>query len=149
MHRPSWAGERAQYSYSSPEDLAKTKKTFEVASRLRQRWSQEGASLSLQGYGTLGVCTDSTSVIERVVEGRGPTLFSPRPQPFAEPRHERRCRGRRLRGDRGSTSLRPGVPRELSRFEEHAQEEKSVIERIRTTQPIGDAALAAQLEAMR
>ena len=154
MHRPSWAGERAQYSYSSRENLAKTKKTFEVASRLRQRWSQEGAALPLQGYGTLGVCTDSTSVIERVVEGRGPTLF-----PLGRNRSPNPAMNGGVAGDVFEAIA--ALPRDVQEFRasspaSKSTQEKSVIERIRTTQPMGDAALAArypalaaQLEALR
>jgi hypothetical protein len=75
MHRPKWAGERAQYRYSSTTSPNRIKDTFTVASALRKRWTTEGQNMALLGYGTLGVCSDSTAVIERLVEGKSMTIF--------------------------------------------------------------------------
>lgn len=40
-----------------------------TAGKLRRKWAEEGAGLPASGYGTLGVCNDSTTVLEYTAEG--------------------------------------------------------------------------------
>jgi hypothetical protein len=79
-HYPrTWSGIRTQYRTSSQEDPEKVVKMFVTAAKLRKKWHQEGSGLPVEGYGQLGVCLDSTAVIEQVLEGTA-TLF-----PLAHP----------------------------------------------------------------
>lgn len=75
-----WSGGRAQYTYDSATDADKVVKVLSLAGDLRKKWQAEGRSLPNDGYGTLGVCTDSTAVLEQAMEGKV-TLF-----PLAHPK---------------------------------------------------------------
>lgn len=77
-----WSGGRAQYTYDSAKDAEKVVKILSLAGGLRKKWQAEGRSLPNDGYGTLGVCTDSTAVLEQAMEGKV-TLF-----PLAHPKVE-------------------------------------------------------------
>ncbi|MEZ4459886.1 MAG: hypothetical protein R3E66_09185 [bacterium] len=67
--RPVWSGGRDLYTYSSAAgDAAKIRDIFVLAGELRQRWEDEGRGLPMGGYGQLGVCNDSTAVLELGVE---------------------------------------------------------------------------------
>lgn len=128
MHRPRWAGERAEYTYSTKNHADKVKETFAVAAALRARWSDEGAGKPLEGYGVLGVCSDSTSVIERIVEGRGPSLF-----PLA-----RLTAPVDMTRDPLDVKLKDAIaalPRDVQEFEP-GQSDVRDIARIRTTMPM-------------
>lgn len=68
--RPVWSGGRDYYTYSSANGDAQTiKSLFETAGELRKRWEAEGRGLPMSGYGQLGVCNDSTAVLELAAEG--------------------------------------------------------------------------------
>jgi len=128
MHRPRWAGERAEYTYSTKSHPEKVKETFAVAAALRARWSDEGAGKPLEGYGVLGVCTDSTSVIERIVEGRGPSLF-PLARLAAPVDRTREPLDLKLK------DAIAALPRDVQEFEP-GESDGPAIARIRTTMPM-------------
>lgn len=67
-HRPSWSGERTILSRNSDQDLETVVQLFVTAGKLRKKWLAEGAGLPAQGYGKLGVCLDSTAVLEVATE---------------------------------------------------------------------------------
>ncbi len=68
-HRAPWTGERTLYEYDSATDRDEIIRMFVTAARLRKVWTERGAGLPALGYGTLGVCNDSTAVIEQDLEG--------------------------------------------------------------------------------
>ncbi len=77
--RAPWTGERVLYDYDSAQDADEVVKLFVTAARLRKVWTERGAGLPALGYGKLGVCNDSTAVIEQDLEGTV-TIF-----PLAQP----------------------------------------------------------------
>ncbi|MSP71881.1 MAG: hypothetical protein EXR76_06830 [Myxococcales bacterium] len=72
--RPTWTGGRTLYTYDSDADPDTVLTLMVTAARLRKRWAEEGRGLPAEGYGQLGVCNDSTAVMEYAVEGTV-TLF--------------------------------------------------------------------------
>ena len=128
MHRAMWAGERSVHSYSARTDRRKTKETFLVAGALRARWTDEGANKALQGYGVLGVCNDSTSVVELVIEGTGPTLF-----PLA--RLAAPAEAVRSPLDQKVRDAISALPRDVQDFAV-GKDDTSAIARIRSTMPM-------------
>jgi hypothetical protein len=72
--RAPWTGRRIFRTYQATTDLETVVKLLVTTGELRRRWSAEGASLPALGYGTLGVCNDSTAVMEWAVEGEA-TIF--------------------------------------------------------------------------
>lgn len=77
--RAPWTGERVLYAYDSAEDPGEIVQLFVTAARLRKVWTERGAGLPALGYGQLGVCNDSTAVLEQDLEGTV-TIF-----PLAQP----------------------------------------------------------------
>jgi len=67
--RPPWTERRTRYSYDSAVDPEGVVQLFELAGDLRARWSEAGRGLPAEGYGQLGVCNDSTAVLEWNLEG--------------------------------------------------------------------------------
>lgn len=69
--RPAWVGGAVQHVYDSDADadVEKVRAILSTASDLRQKWYFEGRDLPVEGYGQLGVCTDSTAILELVAEG--------------------------------------------------------------------------------
>lgn len=86
-HRAPWTGERVLYTYDSVERRDDIVKLFVTAARLRKVWTERGAGLPALGYGTLGVCNDSTAVLEQDLEGTV-TIF-PLAQPGVEQAEDR------------------------------------------------------------
>lgn len=82
--RPPWTGNRTLYTYSSDEDPEAVRDLLVHAGNLRKLWTEEAAERDLpaSGYGTLGVCNDSTAILEHLVEGTT-TIF-----PLAHPAFE-------------------------------------------------------------
>lgn len=66
--RPDWAGERTLYTYDSVDQADEIVQMMATAARLRKLWVERGQGLPVNGYGALGVCNDSTAVIEYSVE---------------------------------------------------------------------------------
>ena len=77
--RSPWTGLRTLYTYDSATDAAAVKDLLVTAGKLRKKWTDEAGGLPAAGYGTLGVCNDSTGVLEMSQEGTA-TIF-----PFAHP----------------------------------------------------------------
>jgi hypothetical protein len=77
--RPRWTGERTRYTYDSETDRDAIVQLMVTAADLRRKWTQAGAALPALGYGQLGVCNDSTAVLEYTAEG-AVTIF-----PLAHP----------------------------------------------------------------
>jgi hypothetical protein len=75
LPRASWQGGRVLTSFDGAKDKERVIAFFDKAGKLRKKWQEEGASLPLQGYGTLGVCNDSVAVLQGVVEKTPTTLF--------------------------------------------------------------------------
>lgn len=65
----SWSGERTRTTFSSDTDPERIVDLFVTAADLREKWYEAGRSLPSEGYGQLGVCNDSTAVLELKVEG--------------------------------------------------------------------------------
>ncbi len=68
-HRAPWTGERVYYTYDSAEDADAVVQLMVAAARLRRVWTERGQGLPALGYGALGVCNDSTAVLEQIAEG--------------------------------------------------------------------------------
>jgi hypothetical protein len=66
--RPDWAGETTLYTYDSAVDPDTVVGLMTTAARLRKLWVERGAGLPVNGYGRLGVCNDSTAILEYSVE---------------------------------------------------------------------------------
>ena len=77
--RSPWTGERSRYTYSSDTQPDLVETLLVTAGELRRKWTAEAAGLPAGGYGALGVCNDSTGVLEMSVEGSA-SIF-----PFAHP----------------------------------------------------------------
>lgn len=74
--RSPWTGKRTLRTYDSdaqPEDVVTA---LEIAGKLRAKWNAEALATGMPalGYGLLGVCNDSTAVIERALHGET-TIF--------------------------------------------------------------------------
>lgn len=78
-YRKPWAGERSSLRRNTSEDLETVVSLFVTAGKLRKKWFSEGAGLPAEGYGQLGVCLDSTAVLEMATE-KSVSLF-----PLAHP----------------------------------------------------------------
>jgi hypothetical protein len=65
----SWSGERTRTTISSATEPEKIVDLFVTAGALRKKWFEAGRSLPSEGYGRLGVCNDSTALLELKVEG--------------------------------------------------------------------------------
>jgi len=77
--RPAWSGERTLYTYDSAVDPDTVVRLMVAAGDLRRKWTAAGAGLPALGYGQLGVCNDSTAVLEHMAQG-SVTIF-----PLAHP----------------------------------------------------------------
>lgn len=66
--RPDWAGETTLYTYDSAVEPDTIVQLMTTAARLRRVWAERGAGLPVNGYGRLGVCNDSTAVLEYSAE---------------------------------------------------------------------------------
>lgn len=75
-----WSGGKAEYTIDGASRLEDVLVLLETAGALRKKWQAAGASLPMLGYGRLGVCTDSTAVLEHRLRGTV-TLF-----PLAHPK---------------------------------------------------------------
>lgn len=75
-----WSGGHAMYTYDSNDDADKVVKLLSLGGALRKKWMLAGADKPALGYGTIGVCTDSTAILEYAAEGKV-TLF-----PLAHPK---------------------------------------------------------------
>jgi len=83
---PEWDGGpdgtgRVEYAFDAASERAAVLQTFDDAGTLRRRWTADGAGRPLDGYGQIGVCTDSTAYLEHRRTGQA-TLFPllhPRP----------------------------------------------------------------------
>lgn len=64
-----WVGERTAYTYDSAVDPQGVVARMTLAARLRRVWTERGQGLPALGYGQLGVCNDSTAVLELDAEG--------------------------------------------------------------------------------
>ena len=104
--RSRWSGERTLYAYDSDTDRDVIVQMMIAAGDLRRKWTGEGASLKALGYGQLGVCNDSTAVLEYVAEGTV-TLF-----PLAHPASD----AQQANGDAIDRAL-AALPRDLAGFE--------------------------------
>jgi hypothetical protein len=83
--RPLWSGGRDLVTYDSATgDAPKIKEIFELAGQLRKRWEAEGRGLPASGYGILGVCNDSTAVLELGIEEQVTIYPLVRQEPAAE-----------------------------------------------------------------
>ncbi len=65
----AWSGERVTYEIDSATKSADVVRVLGVAGDLRKKWQTAGANLPLQGYGKLGVCTDSSAILEHAYRG--------------------------------------------------------------------------------
>jgi len=126
--RPDWAGERTLYSYDSDTDLETIIDIVVTAGKLRKVWTERGAGMPLGGYGLLGVCNDSTAVLEWAAE-QTVTIF-PLVQPgvAGEPATE-------------VDELLAELPSDLSAFDE-----ADAIERLRLTMPYEDGLITPLTE---
>lgn len=79
---PQWVGERTLYRYDSDTDPQTVRTLLQVAGALRKKWTTAAAELPAGGYGQLGVCNDSTAILEYATEGTA-TIF-----PLAHPEVE-------------------------------------------------------------
>lgn len=75
-----WSGGHAVYTYDSDADVEKIVKLLSLGGQLRKKWITAGANEPGMGYGILGVCTDSTAILEYALQG-SVTLF-----PLAHPK---------------------------------------------------------------
>jgi|GEM_PF-4339696 len=98
-----WSGGRVEYAVSSADAIDDVILLLSTAGELRKKWHSAGASLPMQGYGRLGVCTDSTAVLEHRLRGTV-TLF-----PLAHPPSD-------ARGDAIDAAL-AALPSDLDGFE--------------------------------
>ncbi|MCB9524446.1 MAG: hypothetical protein H6702_13895 [Myxococcales bacterium] len=80
--RPDWVGERTLYTYDSADDADRVVRLMTLAGRLRKVWTERGQGLPALGYGQLGVCNDSTAVLE--LEAEGSVSLYPLAQPGVE-----------------------------------------------------------------
>ena len=62
--RSPWTGLRTRYTYDSAEDADAVVRLMTLGGQLRKKWVAAAAGLPAEGYGSLGVCTDSTAVLE-------------------------------------------------------------------------------------
>jgi hypothetical protein len=77
-----WSGGNPVYTYDSNADADKVVKLLSLGGALRKKWMAAGADKPALGYGTIGVCTDSTAIVEYAMEGTV-TLF-----PLAHPKSD-------------------------------------------------------------
>lgn len=121
--RPVWSGGRDLHTYSSENgDAQKIKEIFETAAQLRKRWEAEGRGLPMSGYGQLGVCNDSTAVLELQAE----ELITIYPLVRREPNAE---------DTSNVANLLRGLPNDLAQ-----DDPQNAANRIRTTMPFADLA---------
>ena len=81
--RPHWTGGRTLYTYDSAVNPDAVIQLMVTAARLRKQWTAEGQGLKALGYGQIGVCNDSTAVLEASAE-QTVTIF-----PLAHPASDR------------------------------------------------------------
>lgn len=67
----AWSGGKATYTIEAPDEVVKV---LSLAGQLRKKWMAAGKDLPMTGYGRLGVCTDSTAILEYGLKGTV-TLF--------------------------------------------------------------------------
>ncbi|MCK6575088.1 hypothetical protein L6V77_28800 [Myxococcota bacterium] len=123
--RPAWSGERTLYTYDSAVDPDAVVRLMVAAADLRRKWTTAGAGLPALGYGQLGVCNDSTAVLEHMAQG-SVTIF-----PLAHPASDA-TQG--ADGDAIDRAL-AALPSDLAGFDP-----TEAAARIRTTLPFADAA---------
>jgi hypothetical protein len=122
--RPRWTGERTRFAYDSDTDRDTIVQLMVTAADLRRKWTQAGAALPALGYGQLGVCNDSTAVLEYTAEG-AVTIF-----PLAHPASDAEQAG----GDAIDRAL-AALPADLAGFEA-----SDALRRIRETLSFEDPA---------
>lgn len=76
---PEWDGGptlsgRVLYAFDGESERDAVVETFDAAGALRKKWTLEGEGRPMDGYGQLGVCTDSVAVLEHQRTGQA-TLF--------------------------------------------------------------------------
>lgn len=64
FHARPWSGEQTSVTLDSTDHLDQVVRMFVLAGKLRKKWLEAGANLPAQGYGKLGVCMDSTAILE-------------------------------------------------------------------------------------
>ena len=69
--RSPFTGLRTSYTVSSDKQAEDVVRVFTLAGKLRRRWADEARSRQLpaEGYGILGVCNDSTALLEYALKG--------------------------------------------------------------------------------
>jgi hypothetical protein len=75
-----WSGGHPMYTYDTNDDADKVVSLLSLGGKLRKKWILAGEDKPALGYGTIGVCTDSTAILEYATEGTI-TLF-----PLAHPK---------------------------------------------------------------
>jgi hypothetical protein len=75
----AWSGGKATYTIEAEDDVVKV---LSLAGQLRKKWLAAGKDLPMMGYGRIGVCTDSTAILEYALKGTA-TLF-----PLAHPKSD-------------------------------------------------------------
>jgi hypothetical protein len=121
--RPHWSGERTLYTYDSAVDPDAVVRLMVAAADLRRKWTTAGAALPALGYGQLGVCNDSTAVLEHMAQGTV-TIF-----PLAHPTSDA---DRGAAGDAIDRAL-AALPSDLAGYEP-----AEAAARIRTTLPFAE-----------
>jgi hypothetical protein len=64
----AWSGGRVVYTLDTTTREDDVLRVLAAAGDLRKKWQAEGASMPMTGYGRLGVCTDSTAVLEYTLQ---------------------------------------------------------------------------------
>ncbi len=120
--RSPWTGGRTLRTYDSANDPSSVVTALETAGKLRAKWNAEAlaANMPALGYGLLGVCNDSTAVIEQALHGES-TIF-----PLSHPPVE---------GEQGDwdemDTLLASIPSDV----DPANPSLDALDRIRTTLP--------------
>lgn len=104
--RAHWSGERTLYTYDSDTAPDAIVRLMVAAAELRRKWTAAGAGMPALGYGRLGVCNDSTAVLEHLAEGTV-TIF-----PLAHPAED----AAQVGGDAVDRTL-AALPSDLAGFE--------------------------------
>ncbi len=82
--RSPWTGLRTLHTYDSDAEPEQIREIFWAAGLLRKLWTEQAAGLPAGGYGTLGVCNDSTAVLESVAEYGAPATIFPLAHPVLD-----------------------------------------------------------------
>jgi len=81
--RSPFTGLRSSYTIDSDKQAEEVVRLFTLAGKLRRRWADEARNRQLpaEGYGILGVCNDSTALLEYALKGTV-TIFPLAHPPF-------------------------------------------------------------------